>query len=123
MASKCRNLGRNLLRGKNAVADGGKIARAAAADDDARQRALQIGHGLQILAQRGARRAIGDECRHGIEPVRNFGRIGERRGQPLRQCARARGGDGPVDGGEQRAAPFARERAREFKIGAGRRID
>ncbi len=42
------------------------------------------------------------------------------------RCASSRdpaGGHRAVDGIEQRAAPFARQRARQFEIGAGRRID
>ena len=37
--------------GKDAVADGGEVARAAAADDNARQRAGEIGRRFQAVAQ------------------------------------------------------------------------
>ena len=110
-------------RGANPVADRGEIARPAAADDDARQRARQIGHGLERAAQIAAHGAVVDESRDRIEPVRDFVRIGQRRGEPLRQQARAGRRHRAVDGRQQRAAPLAGERANQFEIGARRLID
>ncbi len=57
--------------GQHAVADGGEIARAAAADGEARQRAGEIGRRLQARAGVGARRAVIDEARHRVEPPRD----------------------------------------------------
>ena len=67
--------------------------------------------------------AVGDEGRDRIEPPRDRGAVGERRGQPLRQQPRSGRGHGAVDGVEQRSAPLAGQRARQFEIGAGGRID
>ena len=67
--------------------------------------------------------ASADQHLHRIEPARDRLRIGQRRGQPLREQPRARRRHGAVDGGEQRAAPFAGERAHEFEIGARRLVD
>ena len=46
-----------------------------------------------------------------VVPLRDRRRVGQRRRQPLRQQPRAGRGHGAVDGGEQRAAPLAAERA------------
>ncbi len=51
-------------RRENAVADRRKVARAATADDDARQRAGQIGHCFEPAAQIVTRDAVVDEGRH-----------------------------------------------------------
>ena len=54
---ECSEPRRKFGRGKNAVTDGGEIARAAAADHDACQGAGQIGHRLEFgaeVARRGA---------------------------------------------------------------------
>ncbi len=115
----CRKLG----RGRDAVADAGEIARPAAADDKPRQRAGEIGRRLEPLAHFGAQAAVAREHRDGVEPARDLLRIGERRGEPLRQQPRAGRRHGAVDGGQQRAAPLARERADQFEIGARRLVD
>ena len=66
-----------------------------------------------------ARHRIGSEDRDRIEPATDLGGIGQRRGEPLRQQPRAGGRDGAVDGGKERAAPLAGERANKFEIAAG----
>ena len=87
------------------------------------ERAREIGRRFQPLAQIGARGAVVDESGDRIEPLRDLARIGQRRGEPLRQQPRAGRRHGAVDGGEQRAAPLAGERADEFEIAARRLID
>ena len=93
----------------NAVADGGKVARPAAADHEPRQRARQVGRGVQ--QSRGSRRA-GDASATNIATASSRCAIasGSVSGAASR-CAkqpRARRRHGAVDGGEQRAAPLAR---------------
>ena len=67
--------------------------------------------------------ASATKCADRVEPVRDRGRIGQRRGEPLRQQPRARRRHRAVDGGEQRAAPLAGERAHQFEIAARRLVD
>ena len=109
--------------GENAVAQAGQIARAAASDRQPRQRARHVGRGAQRGADIVARRAVGDEGRDRIQPPRDRRAVGERRREPLRQQPRAGGGHGAVDRIEQRAAPLAGQRARQFEIGAGGGVD
>ena len=112
-----------LVGGQNAVAQAGKIARAAASDRQSRQRARHVGRGAQRGADIVARGAIGDEGRDRIQPPRDRRAVGERRRQPLREQPRSGRSHRAVDRIEQRAAPFARQRPRQFEIGAGRGID
>src|SRR5207302_4016882 len=109
--------------GRKAFADRGKVARAAAAEREARERARQIGRGGKLLAQVGAPGGVGDERRNGVVAARDRGRIRQRRREPLGEQARARRRHGAVDGGQQRAAALARKRAHQFQIGARRRVD
>ena len=68
-----------------------KIARAAAADRQALQGALDIGRALQRLAHALAQRRSLDEELHQRRAARSIAaRIGQRRGEPLGQQARAR---------------------------------
>ena len=67
--------------------------------------------------------AIGDEGRDRVQPPRDRRAVGQRRREPLRQQPRAGGSHRAVDGIEQRAAPFAGQRPRQFEIGAGGGID
>ena len=90
-----------------AVADGGQIARAAAAERQARQRALDIGRALQrrahAVAQPSRRRRRTPPCRaaRSIASDRSAAPPG---GRPE---PRAGAGQGAVDGGEQRALALA----------------
>ena len=77
----------NSRRGKNPIADGGEIARPAAADHDPRQGASEIGRRFQLFAQVGAPGGVIDKRCDRVKPVRDFARIGQRRGQSLRQQA------------------------------------
>ena len=63
MAALLVELGRELGGGDDAVADGGEVARAAAADHQPRQRAGEIGRGLEARAHAGARGRVGHEER------------------------------------------------------------
>ena len=80
------------------------------------QGARKIGRGFQSLAHVGARGAVVDESRDGVEPVGDLVRIGERRGQPLRQEPRAGRRDSAVDGGQQRTAAFAGQCAQSSRL-------
>ena len=108
---------------QHAVADGGEIARAAAANRQTGERAGEIGRHLQLGAGVGARRDILDETRHRIQSLPDGVRIGERRRQPLCEEPRACRGHAAVDRFQQRAAPLAGERAHQFEIAAGGLVD
>ncbi len=58
-----------------------------------------------------------------VEPRLDPGHIGQGRGQPFGQQSRARSGHRAVDDGQERAAPFARQRLGEFQVTPGRGID
>ena len=120
---KLRKPRQRLIGRQNAVAQACEIARAAASDRQPRQRARHVGRGAQRGADIVARGAVGDERRDRVQPPRNRGIVGQRRRQPLRQQARSGGGHGAVDGIEQRSAPFAGQRPRQFEVGAGGGID
>ena len=109
--------------GDEPVADGGEVARAAARHHQPRQGAGKIGRRREPRAGVGARGDVGDEAGHRVEPAGDRGRIGERRRQSLRQQPRAGGGDGAVDGVQQRTAPLAGERAHQFEIAARGLVD
>ena len=95
-------------RGKNSVPDRGKIARAATVNDNARERAREVGHRFQPRAQVVARGGSVDEEGNGIEPVHDFAWIGQWRGKPLRQKPGAGCRYRAIDRGKHRAAPLAR---------------
>ena len=58
-----------------------------------------------------------------VEALRNRGRIGQRRSEPLAEQPRTGDRHGAVDRIAERTAPLARERAHQFEVGARRRID
>ena len=88
-------------RGNNAVANCCKVARAATADRNARQRAREVGRRFKPLAHVAAQRCIAHQRLDRIEPMADLRRIGKRRGQALRQQPGTGRGDGPVDRSEQ----------------------
>jgi len=108
--------------GSQPVAHRREIARPAAPHHQPGKRAGEIGRGREPRAHVAAQDGIG-EAFDRVEPPRDGVRIGERRGQPLGEEARARRRHGAVDGVDQRAAPLAGERAHELEIGAGRLVD
>ena len=110
-------------RRREAVADGGQVARASAIEAQARQRAQEVGRAGKLAAQRIPRRRGLDQERERIEPFVDRGRVGQRAGEALGHQAGAGGRDGEVDGRQQRSLARAAERARELEVGAGRRID
>ena len=113
-----------LRGGEHAVADGGKIARPAAFDDETRQRAGKIRRRGKPRAGIGARRGVRNEA---VRPRRAGARLppGSVSGADSRCASRREPAavTAAVDAFQQRAAPFAGERAHQFEIGAGRLID
>ena len=105
------------------VAQRGEIARAAAIEAEARQRAQEIRRRGEALAQGFAQRRRLDEEGQRVEPLVDLAGVGERARQALGEQARAGGRRGHVDRGDERARALARERAGEFEIGARRGVD
>ena len=96
-----------LVGGKDAVAQAGKIARAAASDRQPRQGARHVGRGAQRGSDVVTRGAVGDKGGNRIQPPRDSRAVGERRGEALRQQPRSGRRDRAIDRIEQRSAPFA----------------
>ncbi len=110
-------------RCENSVANGGKVARPAAADDDTGQCARQIWRCFQPLAQLRANDPIVDQDRDRIEAMADLARVGQRRGKPLCQKPRARRRHRAIDSGKQRTPPLAADRSHQFEIAARRLVD
>ena len=72
--------------GGKPIMHGGEIARSAAADHEACQRAGKVGGRLEPRAQIVTPRRIGDEKFHRVVARTDRLRIGERRGEPLCAC-------------------------------------
>ena len=96
-----------LICREDAVAQTGKVTRAAASDRQSRQSARHVGRGAQRGPDVVARGAVGDKGGNRIQPPRNSRAVGEGRRETLRQQPRSRGGDRAIDRIEQRSAPFA----------------
>ena len=88
------------------------------------KRTREIWRRGQPRARLGAGRRVLGESGDGVVAARDRGRIGQRRRQPLRQ-KRASPRRSRCDrcNVQQRAAPFAGERAHQFEIGAGCLVD
>jgi hypothetical protein len=110
-------------RRPNPVTNGGEVARPAAADHETGQRARHVRRDVQKLAGLLPGQRVADENLDGVEPVRDRLGLGQGRGEPLREEPRARRCHRAVDGGEQRAAPFAAECPHQFEVRARRLID
>ena len=106
-----------------AVAQGQKIARAAAADRQALQGALDVGRAAQRLAHALAHGRALDEELHQVEAALDLGAVGQGSGDPLGQKARAGAGQGAVDGGEKAAVAPAVEPAHQLEVAARGGID
>ena len=105
---KLRQPRERLICREDAVAQAGKVARAAASDRQARQCARHVGRGAQRGPDIVARRAVGDKGGNRIQPPCDPRAVGERGGEALREQPRAGGGDRAIDRIEQRTALFAR---------------
>ncbi len=99
-----------------------EVARAGAVERHARQGAREVGRRLEERARLHPQRAVLDEEAHAVEPRLDGGAIGQRVRQLTGQQAAAGRRDAAVDRGEQRALARAGERAREFEVGARRRV-
>ena len=106
-----------------AVADGGKVARTAAVEAQARKSPQKVGRVHERTAQGVAHRRRLDQEIKRIEPPVDGLRIGQRARQPLGEQARACRGYGQIDRRQQRSLARAAQGSRELEIGAGRRID
>ncbi len=108
---------------QQAVAQAGEVARPASAQPEARQGPGEVRgtleRGAQPVAQVAGRHQEGD----GVLAFADQGRIGERPGETIRKEPRSAGRHRGVDGGEQAAGAFSRERAGQFQVGAGGGID
>ena len=110
-------------RRREAVADGGKIARTAAVEAEARKSPQKVGRVRERPAQGVAHRRRLDQEIKRIEPPVDGLRIGQRARQPLGKQARAGGRHGQVDRRQERTFAGAAQGSRELEVGAGRRID
>ena len=110
-------------RGREAVADGGEVARAAAVEAQARKRPAEIGRVRERPAQGVAHRRRLDQELKRVEPPVDGLRIGQRAREPLGEQTRPGGGHGQVDRRQERAFARAAQGPRELEVGAGRRID
>ena len=122
-SSDSRGCARALRRGE-AVADRGEIARPAAVEAEARQRAQEIGRARERPPQsfaRGRRPRRGSRAPSSRSLIAS--RIGQRTREPLGEEPRAGRRHREVDRREKRAFARAAERPGELEIGAGRRID
>ena len=110
---------------QHAVADGGKIARAAAADAPAATARARDRARPASRERVSARAAVSStKARDRVEPAaRSAPGSVSGADKTLRQQARAGRGHRAVDRVEQRAAPFAGKRAHQFEIGARRLVD
>ena len=109
---------------RDGVAHGAEIARTATPKRKPRQRAGQIGRGLQLVAQIAAEPRLVGEIGDRIEPGIERGRHRSadcRAGSPSSRAPAA--GHGAVDGGEQAPCARALVRAHQLEIGARRGID
>ena len=112
-----------LMGGGKPVPHGGEIARAAAAEREARQGAGDIGGGFEAHAEITPHVAGIQQPFDGVEAAVDGGGIGQGRGEAAAKLARARTRHRAVDDGEERACRVALKGADEFEIGAGRRVD
>ena len=108
---------------QQAVADGGEVARAAAVQRQARQRALQVRRFLQMRAQIFAQARLAEQMRDRVLARGDRGDVGQGRRQPFAEQARAGAGHGAVDDGEQAALALAAEGAAELEVAAGGGVD
>ena len=76
--------------GGEAVADGGKVARAAAVERQARERAREVGRRGERGADRLAAAGVGEHPGDGVEAAADDRRVGRGTGEPAGEEPRAR---------------------------------
>ena len=100
-----------------------QIARPAAAERQARERALQVRAPLELGAQIGAQRRGVQQGLDGIETLADRLGRGQRRREAGREQAAAGGGHGAVHRGEQAALALAGEAREQLEVAPRRGID
>ena len=105
------------------VADGRQVARAAAAQGEARQRPFHVRAALQAIPDSAARRLTLDKELHHVQPARDGLRIGERSGEMGGQEPAAGAGRGAVDQIEQAVPPLAGQALDELQVAPGGGVD
>ena len=117
-----QRVGQRLARFQT-VAQGGKIARAAAADGQALQGAFDIGRTPQRLAYPFAHGRPLDEELHQVEPALDLAALCKRCCDAFGQQAGAGTGQSAVDGGQQAAVAPPIEAFHQLEITPRRRVD
>ena len=112
-----------IVGGEDGRAHRAEIAGTAAAQCEPGERAGKIRRGLQRLAQLCAQARLAHEIGDGVEPRIHRIDVGQGACEPACQLARAGGGDGAVDGGQEASGARALIGAGKLQIGAGRGID
>ena len=105
------------------VAQRAQVARPAAAERQPRQRAVEVGHLPQCLAQVAAQVAPGQKMGDRVVAIADHAEVAGRACQPPLQEARAPGGHGAVDAGEKRAVAPAGKAADDLETAPGRGVD
>ena len=111
------------IGGAQRVAQRGEVARTAAADAQAPERALDVAATGKQIAYRFARLVRGDEERHHVEPHGNGCRVGRGSGEARREQTSAGRRSRAVHDVEKAAAATAVERPHELEIAPRRRVD
>ena len=130
-ARPCQHVGQILINQalmqafclRQRVADCGEVARPAAIQCQPRQRAVEVMHAAQMIAQVGSQAGVVDERRHRVLPRRDRLQPARGRGQPPFQQPRAGGGHSAVDGIEERPRPPAAQRMGQLQRPPRRRVD
>ena len=99
-----------------AVADRGKVAGTGAVDGQPRQRPVEIGHPAQRLAQVAGGIAVLDHEIDGGEAGVDGGKVARGAGKAAFEQPRAAGGDGAVDGMQQRSCAAAGQGVGQFEV-------
>ena len=109
--------------GAQGIADRGEIAWSAALQSEARKGRARSGAAFK-QSRRSPRKSRSSRRRcDGVEPAQDRRRDRSAARETLGEQTAAGGRHGQIDGRDQRAVAMARKRARQFEIGARRRID
>ncbi len=114
---------RDFIGNGQASPDARQVARPAAIQRKTAERAAYLRQTGEFRSDGLAQVSFVDKKRNGIETGVDCRHAGQRGRQSLGEKARTGAGYGPVDFGEQAAAPLARKRADQFEVGAGGRVD